>query len=212
MAKQVPNKLSSKPAQQTGGQVSGDIAWHASKVSLADRAGLLAQQPSTIWLTGLSGSGKSTLAFELERQLLLQGRLAFVMDGDNIRHGLSRDLGFSPQDRSENIRRVAEVARLFNEAGLIIITSFISPYRQDRDMARQIIGSQRFIETHLSTGLDVCEQRDPKGLYKKARQGEIAEFTGISAPYEAPEAAQLVIDTGCSTIAQSVARILERIR
>jgi adenylylsulfate kinase len=165
--------------------------------------------PRTIWLTGLSGSGKSTLAFEVKRQLLLQGRLVFVMDGDEIRRGLSRDLGFSPQDRHENIRRVAEVARLFNDAGLTVITSFISPYRQDREIAREIIGRHRFIETHLCADITVCEERDPKGLYKRAREGLIAEFTGITAPYEAPEHAELVIDTGRSTIDDCVLRILQ---
>lgn len=192
--------------------VSQDIAWHASKVSPVDRANLLGQQPRTIWLTGLSGSGKSTIAFEVERRLLRHGRAAYVLDGDNIRHGLSRDLGFSPQDRQENIRRVAEVARLFNDAGLVVITSFISPYRQDRAMAREIIGQQRFIEAHLCTDIDVCEQRDPKGLYKKAREGLIAEFTGLTAPYESPENPELAIDTGRSTVEESVGRILELLR
>lgn len=188
--------------------VSGDVSWHRSKVDAADRARLLRQEPATVWLTGLSGAGKSTIAFELERRLMAGGHLAFVMDGDNVRHGLSRDLGFSPEDRSENIRRIAEVARLFNDAGLVVITSFISPYRQDRAVAREIIGHERYIETHLCTDLSVCETRDPKGLYKKVRQGGIAEFTGISAPYEAPEDPALRLDTGRMSVEESVAAIM----
>jgi adenylylsulfate kinase len=191
--------------------VSRDVTWHRSKVGAADRACLLRQEPATVWLTGLSGAGKSTIAFELERRLMDGGHLAYVMDGDNVRHGLSRDLGFSPEDRSENIRRIAEVARLFNDAGLVVITSFISPYRQDRAVAREIIGHGRFIETHLSTELSVCEQRDPKGLYRKVRQGGIAEFTGISAPYEAPEEPELRIDTGRMSVDESVSAIMGRL-
>lgn len=191
--------------------VSGDVTWHASKVTAADRISLLRQEPVTVWLTGLSGAGKSTVAFELERRLISSGRLAFVMDGDNIRHGLSRDLGFSPQDRSENIRRIAEVAKLFNDAGLVVITSFISPYRRDRAIAREVIGADRYIETYLCADLEVCERRDPKGLYKKVRAGSLAEFTGITAPYEAPEAPALAIDTERLTVEQSVAEILKRL-
>lgn len=191
--------------------VSQDVSWHRSNVEATDRSRLLRQQPATVWLTGLSGAGKSTIAFELERQLMARAQLTFVMDGDNIRHGLSRDLGFSPADRSENIRRIAEVAKLFNDAGLIVITSFISPYRQDRQMAREIIGKERFIETHLCTDLSVCEVRDPKGLYKKVREGGIAEFTGISAPYEAPEVPEVRIDTGCMSVEESVAQIIGKL-
>lgn len=192
--------------------VSTDVTWHRSKVGSEDRVRLLRQQPATVWLTGLSGAGKSTIAFELERCLMVDGHAAFVMDGDNVRHGLSRDLGFSPRDRSENIRRIAEVAKLFNDAGLIVITSFISPYRQDRAVAREIIGPDRFFETHLCTDLQVCEARDPKGLYKKVRQGSIAEFTGISAPYEAPVAADIRIDTGSTPLDECVAQIMEAIK
>lgn len=192
--------------------VAGHIAWQEGKVDAAQRARLLGQLPATVWLTGLSGSGKSSIAFELERRLVAAGHAAYVMDGDNVRHGLSRDLGFSPRDRNENIRRIAEVAKLFNEAGLIVITSFISPYRKDRDMARQIVGEERFIETHLCTSLAVCEQRDPKGLYRKVRSGAITEFTGISAPYEAPLEPALRIDTEQSSLAQSVDAILHRLQ
>lgn len=191
--------------------VSQDVTWQSSNVSIAARALLLRQQPATIWFTGLSGAGKSTVAFELERRLMTMGHLAFVLDGDNIRHGLSRDLGFSPQDRNENIRRIAEVAKLLNDAGLIVITAFISPYREDRAMASKIIGGERFIETYLSTDLDVCERRDPKGLYKKVREGKISEFTGISAPYEIPENPALALDTASMTIEVSVDAILEKL-
>lgn len=180
-----------------------NIVWHRAKVSADDRARVFAQRPATIWLTGLSGAGKSTLAFELERRLVERGNLVYVLDGDNIRHGLNRDLGFSPEDRTENIRRIAEVAQLMNDAGLIVISAFISPYREDRNSARRIIGDGRFVETHLCTPLEACEQRDPKGLYRKARQGEIADFTGISAPYEAPENPELRVDTSQLSIDQA---------
>lgn len=192
----------------TSARVSRDVTWQAGKVSADDRVRLLRQQPATVWLTGLSGAGKSTIAYELERHLVGRGHAAFVMDGDNVRHGLNRDLGYSPADRSENIRRIAEVAKLFNEAGMLVITSFISPYCADRAMAREIIGFDRFIEVHLATELRVCEERDPKGLYRKVRAGEIREFTGISAPYETPIQPELRIDTGSMTLDASVEAIL----
>jgi len=200
-----------KPELDLKLHVSTDVAWHTSKVSRADRAAMLHQESATVWLTGLSGSGKSTIAFELERRLMASGRLVFVLDGDNIRHGLSRDLGFSHEDRTENIRRIAEVAKLFNDAGLLVITAFISPYQEDRAMARQIIGDAHFIETHLCTDIQVCESRDPKGLYKKVREGSIAEFTGITAPYEAPVGPELRIDTSRMTIEESVSEIIQKL-
>ncbi|WP_374443055.1 adenylyl-sulfate kinase [Pseudomonas panipatensis] len=181
---------------------------HFSQVLPEDRENRLRQRPRTIWLTGLSGSGKSTLAFALERTLMDLGKLAYTLDGDNIRHGLCRDLGFSASDRSENIRRIAEVAHLMNEAGLIVITSFISPYREDREMARAIIGEERFIEVHVSTPLVTCELRDPKGLYRKARAGELANFTGISAPYEEPLTAHLSLDTSRLSLDECVEQLL----
>ncbi|MFO1205644.1 MAG: sulfate adenylyltransferase subunit CysN [Burkholderiales bacterium] len=189
--------------------VSGDLTWHGSRVEAVERARLLHQRPVTVWLTGLSASGKSTIAFELERQLVTTGHACFVLDGDNIRHGLSRDLGFSPQERTENIRRIAEVAHLFNEAGLIVITAFISPYAQDRALARQVIGPERFVETYLAVDVGTCEQRDPKGLYAKARKGKIADFTGISAPYEAPESPALALDTSKRSVEECVREILQ---
>lgn len=166
-----------------------------SSVSQQHRATLQAQTPVTVWLTGLSGAGKSTIANDVDLALFQRGQASYVLDGDNVRHGLNRNLGFSPADRTENIRRVAEVARLMNDAGLIVITALISPYRADRDTARDIIGGDRFIEIYVDTPLTICEQRDPKLLYQRARRGEIAEFTGISAPYEAPLAPTASIDT-----------------
>src|SRR4029079_16991230 len=162
-----------------------------------------------VWLTGLSGAGKSTIATELERELFSLGKFAYVLDGDNIRHGLGSDLGFSPKDRTENIRRVGEVAKLFADAGVICVTAFISPYRADRDLVRKIIPRDRFIEVFVNAPLDVCEQRDPKGLYAKARAKEIKEFTGISAPYEQPLKPELEVHTDQLTVAESVTRILD---
>ncbi len=178
--------------------VSKSVVIHRQEgdVSGKDRERILKQRPATLWMTGLSGSGKSTVAFEVEKKLMAAGHLCYVLDGDNVRHGLNRDLGFSPQDRTENIRRVAEVARLLNEAGILVITAFISPYREDREQARKIIGGDRFIEVFLDAPIEICEKRDPKGLYEKARAGLIPEFTGVNAPYEAPEAPALCIKTG----------------
>jgi bifunctional enzyme CysN/CysC len=195
--------------QGAQGTVSRDISWQRGKVTADDRARLLRQWAATIWLTGLSGSGKSAIAMELEQRLIEAGHACFVLDGDNIRHGLNRDLGFSPSDRQENIRRIAEVAKLFNDAGLFVITAFISPYREDRGAAREVIGTERFVEVYLNASLDVCERRDPKGLYAKARAGQIAEFTGVSAPYEPPLLPDLTIDTGASSLDESVATLFD---
>jgi len=166
-----------------------NIVWHQAHVTRDDRVKFFRQLPATVWFTGLSAAGKSTLAFALEKRLLELGRASYV------RHGLNRDLGFSPADRTENIRRIAEVARLMNDAGLIVITAFISPYREDREVARNVVGAGNFFEVHVSTPLTVCEERDPKGLYKKARAGEVHGFTGISAPYEPPFDPLLSLDT-----------------
>lgn len=184
------------------------LVWHDGQVSGADRARLLGQQPLTVWLTGLSAAGKSTLAFALERELHRRGRACYVLDGDNVRLGLNRDLGFSPAARSENIRRIAEVARLMNDAGLIVIAAFISPFRADRSMARDIIGAGNFREVHVSTSLAVCEARDPKGMYAKARSGQLAEFTGISSPYEATDLPDLTIDTAQISLDQAVSQLV----
>ncbi len=181
-------------------QIAQNVVWQLSQVELEQRRALLRQTPITLWMTGLSGSGKSTLAFSLEKSLIESGHACFVLDGDNVRHGLNRDLGFSPEARTENIRRIAEVARLMNSAGLIVITSFISPYRDDREMARKIIGDEAFREIYISTALEQCEERDTKGLYMKARSGLIKDFTGISAPYEPPINASLNLDTSLHSV------------
>ncbi len=201
-------KADEKPVEATSAPKSKHITREAGGVSVDERAALLKQKPATLWLTGLSGSGKSTVARDLERKLFARGQACFILDGDNVRHGLNRDLGFSASDRTENIRRVSEVAALLNKAGLIVITSFISPYRKDRDQAREIVGRDRFVEIHLDTPIEVCEARDPKGLYKKARAGEIAQFTGIDAPYEAPEKPELVLKTAETAVEECTAAII----
>lgn len=187
---------------------STNITWHDGQVSRDDRQKLLGQRGCTIWLTGLSGSGKSTIAVAAEKALSERGRLTYILDGDNIRHGLNANLGFSPEDRTENIRRIGEVSKLFTDAGVIVFSSFISPYRADRDAVREIMGEGDFIEVHVNASVETCEGRDVKGLYKKARAGEIPEFTGISAPYEAPEKPEVVLDTNGQTIEQSVAELV----
>ncbi len=184
-----------------------NIVWQSGHVLPAERQRLLNQRPLTIWLTGLSAAGKSTLAFGLERVLIEAGHSCYVLDGDNVRHGLNSDLGFNALDRSENIRRIAEVAKLMNDAGLIVITAFISPFRADRDKARAIIGDGVFQEVFLDAGLDACEARDPKGLYKKARAGEVSDFTGIDSPYEPPKTPELVIKSGDQDKAISLATL-----
>lgn len=170
-----------------------NITWHQGHVDRADRERIVDQKGVTIWLTGLSACGKSTIAFTLEHALAERGRLAYVLDGDNIRHGLNKNLGFSPEDREENIRRIGEVAKLFTDAGVVAITSFISPYKGDRDKVRALMAPGDFIEVYVQCPVDVCSERDPKGLYKKAIAGEIKDFTGVSAPYEAPDTPELVI-------------------
>ncbi len=189
----IVDRLAAADRTAQAAPTSKNIRPEPSLVTPAERQKVAGQKAVTLWLTGLSGSGKSTIAQALEKRLLAAGHLAYILDGDNLRHGLNRDLGFSAPDRAENIRRVAEVSRLFNQAGVMIITSFISPYRQDREIARAIIGEEQFLEIHVSTPLEICESRDVKGLYKKARAGEITQFTGISDPYEAPEAPALVL-------------------
>ncbi len=173
-----------------------NLTWHPTETSDADRRRVLGQTGCVVWLTGLSGSGKSTIARSAERRLIELGRPAYVLDGDNVRQGLNADLGFAPADRAENIRRVGEVAALLADAGLIALVSFISPYRAGRDRARSRVPAGRFVEVHVRADLATCEARDPKGLYAKARAGEIRDFTGIDAPYEPPERPELVLDTG----------------
>lgn len=191
---------------------SNNLTWQTGHVSAQERQSLLKQKPLTIWLTGLSAAGKSTLAFALERILIEAGHPCYVLDGDNVRHGLNNNLGFSAEDRSENIRRVAEVAKLMNDAGLIVITAFISPFRADRDNARAIIGDGVFQEVFIDAGLDACEERDPKGLYKKARAGQLSDFTGIGSPYEAPEQPELNIDSSGQTIEHALQQLFRYVR
>ncbi|CAK0747040.1 Adenylyl-sulfate kinase [Gammaproteobacteria bacterium] len=187
-----------------------NITWHEGHVGRAHRENLLQQRGATLWFTGLSGSGKSTTAFTLEHQLIERGHLAYVLDGDNIRHGLNKNLGFSAEERAENIRRIGEVSRLFADTGIISITSFISPYRADRAMVRAMHQADGlpFLEIHMSTSIEVCERRDVKGLYKKARTGQIKNFTGIDDPYEAPKAAEFIIDSAYITPPESAMLII----
>jgi adenylylsulfate kinase len=177
--------------------VATNITWHESHVARIDREKLLRQRGCTIWFTGLPSSGKSTTAFTVEHELTRRGYLAYVLDGDNIRHGLNKNLGFSATDREENIRRIGEVAKLFADAGVVTMTSFISPYRRDRDLARRLHDESglAFIEVFVDAPIEVCEQRDPKGLYRKARLGELKGFTGVDDPYEAPLNPELVVKT-----------------
>ena len=177
--------------------------WHETTINKSDRRQLNGHSSGVIWLTGLSGAGKSTLANELERRLRARAVRTYLLDGDNVRHGLNSDLGFSQQDRAENIRRVAEVSRLMVDAGLVVITAFISPFRAERQLARSLMGDGEFIEVFVDTPLAVAEQRDPKGLYKKARRGELKHFTGIDSPYEAPENPDVVINTTSMTVHES---------
>jgi adenylyl-sulfate kinase len=185
-----------------------EVVWHAHKVTKADRAEQKKQRPAVIWMTGLSGSGKSTLANALEGELFGAGHHSYLLDGDNIRFGLSKDLGFAAADRVENIRRIGEVAKLFVDAGLIAVTAFISPFRSDRDMVRKLLQPGEFIEIYVRAPLAVCEQRDPKGMYKKARAGQIKDFTGIDSPYEEPSNPELVVDTDQMSVEQGVQHIL----
>lgn len=192
--------------EQTSSNTSTNIVWHDGDVSRKDRAKMLGHRGCTLWLTGLSGSGKSTVGVALEKALADRGVLSYRLDGDNIRHGLNANLGFSADDRQENIRRVGEVARLMADAGLVTISSFISPYQADRDRVRQIHADAgiEFIEAFINTPIEICEQRDPKGLYKKARSGEIKGFTGIDDPYESPTNPEIVVNTGELDVAESV--------
>ncbi len=191
---------------------SENITWTRGKITHEERARQNQHSGCVVWLTGLSAAGKSTIATELERELFSQNQHAYVLDGDNMRHGLCSDLGFSPEDRKENIRRIGEVAKLFAEAGFVCITAFISPYRSDRDLARRIVPEGKFIEVYLNVSIEVCEQRDPKGLYAKARAGQIKDFTGISAPYEPPLKPELELRTDKTQLADCVAAILNRLK
>jgi adenylylsulfate kinase len=192
-------------------QKATNIVWHEGAVTRADREKVNGHRACTVWLTGLSGSGKSTIAVALEKALWERGVRSYILDGDNIRHGLNKNLGFSPADRTENIRRIGEVAKLFTEGGMVAITAFISPYRADRDQVRAIMAPGDFVEILVECPIEVCEERDVKGLYKKARAGQIPEFTGISAPYEAPLTPELTIRTHEQSVEKSVQQILDHL-
>jgi adenylylsulfate kinase len=185
-----------------------NIVWHDSKVTKEDRQKLNGHKSVVLWFTGLSGAGKSTLSVEVEKELHQRGIRTYILDGDNIRHGLNKDLGFSAEDRKENIRRIGEVAKLMVDAGIVTLTAFISPYREDREMVRQLLGEKEFIEIYVKCSLEECERRDPKGLYKKARAGEIKGFTGIDDPYEEPENPELVVETDKQTLEESIKQII----
>jgi adenylylsulfate kinase len=188
-----------------------NITWHEGHVTREERQRLLRQRGATLWLTGLSGSGKSTIAYTLEHALVQRGHLAYVLDGDNIRHGLNKNLGFSAADREENIRRIGEVAKLFADGGVVTIASFISPYRKNRDLVRALHAESNlpFLEIHVATSLETCEQRDPKGLYKKARAGQLKNLTGIDDPYEAPLKPELVLDAATASPQEATVVLLE---
>ncbi len=201
--------MSSEMAVQPA--ISNNVIWHHATVTRARREAQNGHRGAIIWFTGLSGSGKSTLAHAVEETLYRQGCRTFVLDGDNVRHGLCGDMGFSAQDRQENIRRIGEVAKLFMEAGVIVLTAFISPYRADRERVRGMVEHGDFIEIYCDTAIEICETRDVKGLYKKARAGEIPEFTGISSPYQAPKNPEMVVSTGTAPLDACVRQVIAEI-
>ncbi|GAE30793.1 adenylyl-sulfate kinase [Halalkalibacter hemicellulosilyticus] len=185
-----------------------NIVWHDTTIKKEERQKRNGHKSCILWFTGLSGAGKSTLANALEQQLFRQGKASYILDGDNVRHGLNKGLGFSDEDRKENIRRIGEVAKLFVDAGTVVCTAFISPFKEDRDRVRELVEEGEFIEVYVRCSLEACEQRDPKGLYKKARAGEIPSFTGISSPYEEPESPELIIDSDKLSVEESIETII----
>ena len=185
-----------------------NLTWHIGEVDREARAAAHGHRGAVLWFTGLSGSGKSTIGHRVERMLIERGAFAYVLDGDNVRHGLNSDLGFAAEDRVENIRRIGEVARLFADAGALVLSAFISPYRKDRDRVRGLMGPGEFIEVFVDTPLENCEARDPKGLYKKARAGEISNFTGLDAPYEAPENPEVHLQTANLSVDEAAAQVI----
>jgi adenylylsulfate kinase len=203
--------MTDTPYERRENESQAEVIWHQTHITKDDRAKQKNQVPKCIWLTGLSGSGKSTLANALEVALTEQGKHTYLLDGDNVRHGLNKNLGMSDEDRTENIRRVSEVAKLMVDAGLVVITAFISPFRADRDAARALFEDGEFVEVFADAPLEECEKRDPKGLYKKARAGEIKEFTGIDSPYEAPANAEVVINTAEHDIGECVRQLIAEI-
>jgi adenylyl-sulfate kinase len=192
--------------------VGDNIKWHSHNVTKKNRCIQKKQQPRILWFTGLSGAGKSTIAGAVEQRLFEMGHHTYLLDGDNIRHGLNKDLGFSDEARVENIRRIGEVSKLFIDAGLLVLTAFISPFRQDRNMVRALVNDGEFIEIHISTPLEVCENRDPKGLYQKARQGQIQNFTGIDSEYEIPENAEVTIDSSKLSVDECADVVIDYLR
>jgi adenylylsulfate kinase len=190
-------------------EVTKNIVWHNATISKDDRHRMNGHKSAILWYTGLSGAGKSTLANKVEEKLFERGFHTYVLDGDNIRHGLNKGLGFTTEDRKENIRRIGEVAKLFVDGGAFVSTAFISPYRSDRDMVRSLVPEGEFLEVYIDAPLEVCESRDPKGLYKKARAGEIKHFTGIDDPYEAPENAEIVVKTGDYSLEECAAQVID---
>jgi len=189
-------------------KTSENIVWHSGQVTYEDRCRLLKQQGLVLWFTGLSGSGKSTIAVEVEKQLIARGKLVYRLDGDNVRHGLNSDLGFSSEDRDENIRRIAEVAALFKDSGVITLVSFIAPFSSMRNFARDKAGTDHFVEIYVKADLKTCASRDPKGLYQKAQTGEISDFTGVSSPYEEPEHPELILNTDDHTVEECVNMVI----
>lgn len=192
--------------------MSENIVWHAHQVSKEERVEHKQQKPCVLWFTGLSGSGKSTIANEVESQLFKRNKHTFLLDGDNVRHGLNKGLSFSEEDRIENIRRVGEVAKLFTDAGLIVLTAFISPFEKDRKMVRELMSDGEFIEIFVDAPIEVCEQRDPKGLYKKARAGEIKDFTGIDSPYEAPSIPEVHIINDGISVGEAASQVVQYLK
>jgi adenylylsulfate kinase len=188
-----------------------NIVWHDTNITKNDRNSLLNQKPCVLWFTGLSGSGKSTIANAVEKKLFNKSRKTYLLDGDNVRHGLNKDLGFLESDRIENIRRIGEVSKLFVDAGLIVLTAFISPFKSDRQIAKSLVGYDEFIEIFIDTPLEICEERDSKGFYKKARSGAIKNFTGIDSPYEKPENPQIHIKTAKNTVEECVDIIINHL-
>lgn len=189
-----------------------NVVWHDSKVTKESRCAHKAQKPCILWFTGFSGSGKSTIANAVEHRLAELKQHTYLLDGDNVRHGLNKDLGFTDEDRIENIRRIGEISKLFVDAGLIVVTAFISPFRAERQLVRDLVDEGEFFEVYMSTPLETCEQRDPKGLYKKAREGKIKNFTGIDSDYEPPENPEVTLDTSTMTVEECVDRVISHLK
>lgn len=192
--------------------MTDNVVWHEHKITKEMRSEQKSQTPCLIWFTGLSGSGKSTLAGALEQRLYEEGYHSYLLDGDNVRHGMNKDLGFSDKDRVENIRRIGEMSKLFVDAGMIAISAFISPFKSDRQMVRSLVEHGEFIEVHMDTPLITCEERDPKGLYKKARAGQIKNFTGIDSDYEKPEAPEVRVDSSVMSVEQSLDQLMSYLK